>query len=105
LIEDHATNATLSVDKAARIVDNCRYILAIELLTAAQAIDLRGRPQLGTGTAAAYAAVRSVAPFLCADELMAPYVEAVYRLLCSGTLVQAVNRASTYPLGLLIDAT
>jgi histidine ammonia-lyase len=35
---------------------------AIELVLAAQAIDLRGRPQLGRGTAPAYARVREVVP-------------------------------------------
>jgi histidine ammonia-lyase len=39
-------------------------VIAIELCVAAQAIDLHGRPQLGTGTAAAYELVRSHIPFL-----------------------------------------
>ena len=37
-------------------------LAAIELVVAAQAIDLRGRPQLGRATGALYAKVRELIP-------------------------------------------
>jgi histidine ammonia-lyase len=80
-IEDHATMTTRCVSKADQIVENSRHVLAIELLSAAQAVDLRDRPIMGVGTRAAYEAVRSVVPFMAVDQYMAPAVEAVYQLV------------------------
>jgi histidine ammonia-lyase len=90
-IEDHATMTTRCVSKADQIVENSRYVLAIELLSAAQALDLRDRPILGAGTRAAYEAVRSVVPFMAVDHYMAPAVEAVYQLVASGRLLAALK--------------
>jgi histidine ammonia-lyase len=90
-IEDHATMTTRCVSKADQIVDNSRYVLAIELLSAAQALDLRDRPILGAGTQAAYEAVRSVVPFMAVDQYMAPAIEAVYQLVASGRLLAALK--------------
>jgi histidine ammonia-lyase len=90
-IEDHATMTTRCVSKADQIVENSRYVLAIELLSAAQALDLRDRPILGTGTRAAYEAVRSVVPFMAVDQYMAPASEAVYQLVASGRVLAALK--------------
>jgi histidine ammonia-lyase len=90
-IEDHATMTTRCVSKADQIVENSRYVLAVELLSAAQALDLRDRPILGAGTRAAYEAVRSVVPFMAVDQYMAPAVEAVYQLVASGRLLAALK--------------
>jgi histidine ammonia-lyase len=93
-VEDHATNAGFCVSKAEQMLDNFRRVLAIELLVAAQAITLRGHPQLGVGTEAAYAMVRSVAPALADDCLLNPLVEAIHQLLASDRLVQEVGLAA-----------
>jgi histidine ammonia-lyase len=85
-VEDHATMTTRCVGKADQIVENSRYVLAIELLSAAQAVDLRDRPVLGVGTQAAYEAVRSVVPFMAVDQYLSPAIEAVYQLVASGRL-------------------
>lgn len=92
-IEDHATMATMGVGKADEIVDSAWRVLAIELLSAAQAVDLRHEVVLGAGTRAAYEAVRGVAAFSPVDRVLATDVEAVYQLLVSGRLLEAVNIA------------
>ena len=56
-VEDHASMAPLGVRKTEDLVDIARRIAALELTVAARAVDLRGRPRLGTGTHAAYALV------------------------------------------------
>jgi histidine ammonia-lyase len=94
-IEDHATMATRCVAKAGEIVDNARYVLAIELLCAAQAIDLRSRPVLGVGTRAAYECIRSVTPFMAQDESIAPALDAIKDLVASGRLRSAIPQAPT----------
>ncbi|HEY6406270.1 MAG TPA: histidine ammonia-lyase [Ktedonobacteraceae bacterium] len=64
--EDHVSMGANAARHALEIVDNVRHILAIELLTAAQAIDLRpdGPARLGDATSRAYHAVRKYVPFM-----------------------------------------
>ena len=53
-VEDHASMAPLGVRKTEEMVSIARRIAALELTVAARALELRGRPRLGTGTQAAY---------------------------------------------------
>jgi histidine ammonia-lyase len=58
-VEDHSTAAPLSVRKADEALDLLADILAIELLLAADVLDLRAElPELGCGTAALYGSAR-----------------------------------------------
>ena len=70
-IEDVASNAPLVVDRVGRMVDNLYYIVGMELMHAAQAVDLRRRVTpslvLGRKTSALHAAYRAVVPFLDRD--------------------------------------
>ncbi len=58
-VEDHATQAPLAVGKCAEIVELWRRLVALELMAAAQAVDLRAGHRLGDGTAAIQQKVRS----------------------------------------------
>lgn len=58
-IEDRMTLAPLAGRRLAEQVDLGARVVAIELVIAAQAVDRRGRPRLGRGTAAVYEAVRA----------------------------------------------
>ncbi len=80
------------------IDNNVERILALELMAAAQGIDFRKQAigahvHLGQGTGAAYRLVRELVPFLDADTVMYPYMEAVYHVVADGSLVAAVNSA------------
>src|SRR5277367_3860818 len=66
-IEDRATMAPLSARRLADMVALCARVAAIELVVAAQAIDLRAPGQLGLGTGRAYQMVRELVPFTQAD--------------------------------------
>jgi histidine ammonia-lyase len=90
-IEDHATNAAMCVRKAATIEDNCQIMLAIEVLVAAQAISLRRDIALGDGTRAVFDLVRQRVPFVEEDTIMAPLLDAIIQLVCSGELLGAVR--------------
>ena len=61
-IEDRITLAPLGGRRLAEMVALGELVVAIELVIAAQAIDLRARPRLGAGTALAYARVRELVP-------------------------------------------
>ena len=86
--EDHNANATTAARQLASVVRNLRRIVAIELLTAAQALDLRLRaaPDLrpGAGTGAVYSRIRSVAPFADKDDLRLPALDRIDALIASG---------------------
>jgi histidine ammonia-lyase len=61
-----------------------RRMLAIELLCAAQALDLRGAARAGEGTRAAHALIRRHAAALDEDRALAADVEAVGKLIEEG---------------------
>ena len=71
------------------ILDNVRHVLAIELLTAAQAIDLRpdGPARLGQGTTRAYAEIRKHVAFLAHDRQTTTDIEALADLIRSSELL------------------
>lgn len=87
--------ATRCVAKAGEIVNSARYVLAIELLCGAQAVDLRNRPLLGVGTRAVYECIRSVTHFMAQDESVAPALDRVRELVASGRLRSAIPQAPT----------
>jgi histidine ammonia-lyase len=62
-IEDRATLLPLAGRRLAEMVVLGEGVVAIELLVAAQAVDLRGDRPLGTGTGAAHALLRERVPF------------------------------------------
>lgn len=87
-VEDHAPMTANVVVKTAAMVPNLRYLAAIELLTAAQAIDLRGTDPttLGAGVRVAYTVVRNRVPVLDEDRPLGPDAEAVAALIAAGDI-------------------
>jgi len=84
-IEDTATNSVEAASRLRRIVDNLFGIVAIELMHAAQAIDLRLRDnpslKLGAGTRGTFESFRKVVPFLDHDRPLTPDIAAATRYL------------------------
>jgi len=74
-IEDYASLAGPIVDKTARLLANFRYVVAVELMIAAQACDLRPGIRLGHGTAALHAKIRDIVPRLTEDRPTGPDIE------------------------------
>jgi histidine ammonia-lyase len=62
-IEDRITLAPLAARRLSQMVELGERLAAIELVVAAQAIDLRGRPRLGRASAPVYKQVRERIPF------------------------------------------
>lgn len=79
--EDFNANSATAARHLRRLVENVTRVIAIELLTAAQALELRLRltpgARLGDGTARGLAWVRATAPFVEQDQLYGRYVEAL----------------------------
>jgi len=61
--------------KLRRIVRNVRYVLAVELMCAAQGIDCRAPLKPGRGVARAHAAVRNLVAPLERDRSLSPDIE------------------------------
>ena len=92
-IEDRATMAPLAARRLAEMTGLCARVAAIELVVAAQAVDLRalgpkGRCQLGLGTGRAYRMVRDLVPFTRADDTLPADLEPVVELVTRGGLHQ-----------------
>jgi histidine ammonia-lyase len=85
-IEDRATMAPLSARRLADMIALCARVAAIELVVAAQAIDLRAPGQLGLGTARAYRMVRELVPFTQAGDPLPADLEPVVDLIARGGL-------------------
>jgi len=84
--EDHATMALGTVEKLAGLLERVRYMIAVELLVAAQAIDLRGlaHDRLGSGARAAYDLVREKAGALDTDRPLGPDIDAIAGSVAAG---------------------
>jgi histidine ammonia-lyase len=75
--EDVVPMAMGAAWKLRRIVRNVRYVLAIELMCAAQGIDFRAPLKPGRGVARGHAAVRRLIPRLERDRVIAPDIERI----------------------------
>jgi histidine ammonia-lyase len=96
-VEDHVSMGCTAALQVRQINENVAYILALELLAAAQGIDFRKQTlgqqaRLGQGTQPAYDLIRRQVPFVESDTLLYPYVEAVRKLIAAGQLVDVVNK-------------
>ncbi len=91
--EDHVSMGMTSARHARDIVGNAEIVVALEVLAAAQALELRSPLQPAEGTAAALAAVRQEIPFLEADRELKRDVDDAIELIQSGALLDAVERA------------
>ncbi|WP_018351093.1 histidine ammonia-lyase [Longispora albida] len=90
--EDHVSMGWSAARKLRRSVDALRKVLAIELLTAARAIDLRKPLTPGAATGAAVAALRVHVEGPGPDRHLAPEIAAAEELIASGALLAAVNK-------------
>jgi histidine ammonia-lyase len=105
--EDHVSMSLNAARHAREIVDNIEAVIAIELLVAAQALDLRlkqegkkeleegrkGAVQLGQGTRAACDRIRKDVAYLAQDRVLYPDIRRIIQLLRSGELVRLARSA------------
>jgi len=96
--EDHVSMGWSAARKLRRSVDALTRVLAIELLTAARALDLRTPLEPGPATGAVVAALREQVPGPGPDRFLAPDIEAAVEVVRSGAAVAAANAALSEPL-------
>jgi histidine ammonia-lyase len=94
-LEDHASMAPLAVNATSTLVGLAHRLVALELIIAAQGVDLRGGPgELGGGTGRAYAVVREFAPTLTDETEWIADVDGLTQLVGAGLLAQRVARVA-----------
>ncbi|MBQ9341150.1 MAG: histidine ammonia-lyase [Lachnospiraceae bacterium] len=92
--EDHVSMGTIAARKANTIMKNLRRVLAMEMMCACQAIDLRGDKGMGVGTRPAYDVIRKVCPHLDCDRPLYGDINNCENTIIDGTLVSAVEKAA-----------
>jgi histidine ammonia-lyase len=89
--EDHVSMGWSAARKLRRAIDGLTRVLAVEVLTAARALDMRAPLTPGPATAAVIAAVREHVPGPGTDRYLAPEIAAVVDLARAGALVAAAE--------------
>jgi len=98
LQEDHVSMGATAARKARQILKNVEYCLAIELLCAAQAIDLRLPKRPGIGSYAAYQALRRHIPKLEEDRELYDDFAQTQKLIRGQEILSAVETALGHSL-------
>jgi histidine ammonia-lyase len=91
--EDHVSMAWSAARKLRRAIDNLRRVLAVELVCAARAIDLRAPLSPAAGTGSAVGALRARVGGAGPDRLLSPELVAAEDLMRSGAVLDAVESA------------
>jgi histidine ammonia-lyase len=89
--EDHVSMGSISATKAARVVEHLRQVLAIEIMVAAQGLDLRLPLTAGAGVRVAHAAVRERVPTLDGDRELHHDMAAVAALVRDRALIERIR--------------
>ena len=87
-IEDRATMLPLGARRLSEMTALGEHVVAIELLVAAQAVELRGSGPLGRGTRRVFEAVRELVPFVGEGDALPADLEGLVSLIRSGTLAE-----------------
>jgi histidine ammonia-lyase len=96
--EDHVSMGWSAARKLRRSVDALTRVLAIELLTAARALELRAALRPGPATGAVVTALREHVAGPGPDRHLSPEIEAAVEFVRSGQAVAAANSALEQPL-------
>ncbi|HLA12977.1 MAG TPA: histidine ammonia-lyase [Pyrinomonadaceae bacterium] len=82
--EDHVSMGMTAATKLRRLVDNAELMTAVELITAAEALEYRAPLLPGRGVKGAYDVVRNLVPRLTDDRSMSPDIEKVAAAIREG---------------------
>jgi len=91
--EDHVSMGGIAALKCLEVLENVEQVLAIEALTASQALDYRKPLRPGRGVEAAHAALRKAVPHKEVDALFGEDIETCVQLLRAGSVLANVEGA------------
>jgi len=91
-MEDHNSNATTATINLSKLINNLQKILAIELILATQALDLRlmenSELSLGKGVSVARHVIREKVEFQERDRAMSEDIVMIVKMIKTGELVE-----------------
>ena len=90
--EDHVSMGSISGRKLNEVIDNLEYILAIELLTACQAIEFRRPLKSSELLEFAHHYVRDFVSFAEEDRVFADDINKVKKMIADFSLVEKINQ-------------
>ncbi|HYH14723.1 MAG TPA: aromatic amino acid lyase, partial [Flavisolibacter sp.] len=93
--EDHVSMGSISGRKVNRVLDNLEYILAIELLSACQAIEFRRPLKSSVLLEFAHDYVRDFVSFAEEDRIFADDINAIKNIISDFSFVEKVNGLAT----------
>jgi len=88
--EDFVSMGLTTCQKAKKIMDNCFGVLGIEMMAAAQALDIRGK-KLGKGTSIAHKVIRKYVDYLDEDRPLYKDHNTMVKLLKSNEILETVE--------------
>lgn len=91
-VEDHAPNTPLTIRKLEEQLLPLRLLIAIEAMTGAQAVDLRGKPMLAPATATLYDAIRAAVAMLGVDREIGPDADLVNDIIGDQDLMAELRK-------------
>jgi histidine ammonia-lyase len=91
--EDHNSMGSIGAQKCWRILRNAQTVIAIELMTASQAIDFHAPLKCGKGTNAAHRTIRSHIQHLDQDRILYNDIQEALKLLLDGVILRNVVKA------------
>lgn len=86
-VEDYNSFGPRSASKAERALTLARYVVAVELMCAAQGFEFQRPARAGAGVERALSIVRAVVPPLADDRVLAPDIEMLARRISAGDFV------------------
>jgi histidine ammonia-lyase len=89
--EDHVSMGSIAARKAKDILYNTTRVIAIELLTGAQAVEFTNPNKLGKGTKIAYNIIREEVDKLQEDRIMYVDIEKVIKLVTTNKILKEVQ--------------
>ncbi|MCK5045687.1 MAG: aromatic amino acid lyase, partial [Candidatus Heimdallarchaeota archaeon] len=96
--EDHVSMSPIAARKTAKILENLQFIIAIEMMLAVQAIDLRcdiqkipHKEALGKATYKAYKVIRKSVPKLIHDRIIYPDINKIADLIKNGKVIADIT--------------
>ncbi len=90
--EDHVSMGTIAARKCRQVLYNTENVIAIELLCAAQALDLFTNLKAGNGSIAAYGIIREHIPHLKNDRIISNDIETICKLVHEGKIASSVEK-------------
>lgn len=90
-VEDHVSMGTHAARKAMETVENTETVVALEMLAAAQALDLEAPLRPARAVGAMHERIRGEIPGLTADRLMGDDIERMQELVRRGEILRAAE--------------